>query len=188
MATNMKILAFALALGACATGGTSTATSTTSTPPATTSTTTAGPQSNWPVVARDHLDLWLHGFALLTSDTATIPYFQRGYRQSIPPLKAKRNVLTQLDANRDNLAQRFVTNPNLVSGQFAPLYFDSWSTMKNSISLFLQAGGDPRATSDPALQSYFLVLASTFQSPADRDWLRLFTQSLDDERNRFYLD
>ena len=157
-------------------------------PPAPSTGTANGPSTSWPVIARDHLDLWLHGYALLTRDTATIPYFERGYRDRMIPLKNKRNVVTQLDANRQQLSARFATNPNLVSGQFMPLYFDSWTTMRNAISLFIQAQGDPRATNDPTLQSYFLVLASSFQSPADRDWLRLFAQSLDDERNRFYLD
>ena len=152
------------------------------------SATTATQPTGWSVVSRDHLDLWLHGYAMLTRDTATIPYFERGYREHIRPLKTQRNVLTLLDANREQLSARFVTNPNLVSGQFAPLYFDSWPTMKNAIQLFLMSGGNPRSTNDPTMQSYFLILASSFESPADRDWLRLFTQSLDDERNRFYLD
>jgi hypothetical protein len=186
IATGIVVVAL---VNSCASGGTSAASTTTSgTTPATSTSTVGEQQSNWPVVSREHVDLWLHGYAVLTRDTATVPYFQRGYRERIPPLKTKRNVLTQLDANRDKLAARFVTNPNLVSGQFVPLYFDSWATMKNAISAFLQADGDPRATNDPVLQSYFLVLASSFQSAADRDWLRLFTQALDDERNRFYLD
>lgn len=39
---------------------------------------TAGPR--WPVKTREHVDLWLHGFALLTDDTAAVPLFDRGYR------------------------------------------------------------------------------------------------------------
>jgi len=184
------LVALVVLTSACATTGssTSTPTATASEPRSAQQTTTAAQPTGWTIVARDHLDLWLHGYAMLTRDTATIPYFERGYRERMRPLKTKRNVLTLLDANREQLSSRFLTNPNLVSGQFIPLYFDSWSTMKNAVSLFLQAGGNPRATNDPTMQSYFLILAGTFESPADRDWLRLFTQSLDDERNRFYQD
>lgn len=182
------LAALAVLTSACATTGSSTSTATASEPRNAQQTTPAAQPTGWNIVARDHLDLWLHGYAMLTRDTATIPYFERGYRERMRPLKTKRNVLTLLDANREQLSSRFLTNPNLVSGQFIPLYFDSWSTMKNAVSLFLQAGGNPRATNDPTMQSYFLILAGTFESPADRDWLRLFTQSLDDERNRFYLD
>ena len=186
-ATSMAFVALACALAACATG-TASSTPASGSSQGTPQTAAATQPSGWTVVSRDHLDLWLHGYAMLTRDTATVPYFERGYRARMIPLKSKRNVLTQLDANKEKLSARFVTNPNLVSGQFVPLYFDSWQTMKNTISLFIQAEGNPRATNDPTLQSYFLVLAGSFESPADRDWLRLFTQSLDDERNRFYLD
>jgi len=185
-AIGAAVIALASSLSACVTG-TSSATPASGTAAATSPTSAAQP-TGWSIVSRDHVDLWLHGYAMLTRDTATIPYFERGYRERMLQLKAKRNVLTLLDANREKLSARFVTNPNLVSGQFAPLYFDSWPTMRNAISMFVQAEGNPRATNDPTLQSYFLVLASSFESPADRDWLRLFAQSLDDERNRFYLD
>ena len=61
-----------LALVACATTGTGT---TTGTP---TRTTTAqgdvAPRDQvWPVVTREHVDLWLHGFAMLTSSAGAKP-------------------------------------------------------------------------------------------------------------------
>ena len=41
----------------------------------------SSPSIIWPVKTREHVDLWLHGYALLTADTARIPFFRRGYRQ-----------------------------------------------------------------------------------------------------------
>lgn len=77
-------------------------------------------------------------------------------------------------------------NPSLVNGQFIPLYFASWPEMQQMVSRFLQADGDPRAVTDPMARAYFGVLAASFPTAADRDWLRLFAQSLEDERARFY--
>ena len=146
------------------------------------------PVNPWPVVTREHVDLWLSGYAQLTRDTAHIPFFQRGYAARIAAAKKQRNVLTQLDVNKDQLAAGFVQNPNLVNGQFVPLYFPSWAELQQSLIFFQRAEGDPRQASDLTLQAYLAVLAGSFPSASDRNWVRLFSQSLDDERNRFYHD
>jgi hypothetical protein len=147
---------------------------------------TVSPDADWPVSTREHVDLWLHGYALLTGDTARVPFFRRGYRQTMRQLKSSRGAYTQLDANADNLSARFRVNPGLVNGQFLPFYFSSFERMQQVTDLFLQTGGDPRATDDPLTRQLFAVLGSTFASGPDRDWLRLFVQSLADENTRFY--
>ena len=144
------------------------------------------PDASWPVSTRAHVDLWLHGYALLTGDTARVPFFRRGYRQTMRQLKSSRGAYTQLDANADKLSARFLANPALVNGQFLPFYFSSFQQMQQITDLFLQTGGDPRSTNDPMTQQIFAVLGSTFASGPDRDWLRLFVQSLGDENTRFY--
>lgn len=159
--------------------------------PATTTPTTQQPGATaqvWPVRTHEHVDLWLHGYALLTRDTARVPYFRRGYRDRIATLKQQRNTYTQLDANREQLSQRLAANPALVNGQFVPLYFNSWDELRSTVQLFVQAQGNPNATNDQTVRLFFAVLASSFPTGADRDWLRLFTNALDDERNRFYHD
>lgn len=144
--------------------------------------------SIWPTSAREHVDLWLHGYAVLTTDTARVPFFLRNYRQRMRQLKGQRNVVTQLDANFDRLSSRFLANPALVNGQFVPFYFRSLEEIQNVANVFLRTGGDPRMISDPSIQQYFPVLNGAFPSAPDRDWLRLFLQSLQDESNRFYHD
>jgi hypothetical protein len=144
------------------------------------------PDASWPTRTLQHVDLWLHGYALLTGDTARIPFFHRGYRQTMRQLRTSRGVFTQLDANADKLSARFVSNPALVNGQFLPFYFSSFQQMQQVIELFVQTGGDPRATNDATVRQVFSVLNGTFASPADRDWLRLFVQSLADENAHFY--
>jgi hypothetical protein len=147
---------------------------------------TISPDASWPVSTREHVDLWLHGYALLTGDTARVPFFRRGYRQTMRQLRTSRGVYTQLDANADKLSARFLANPALVNGQFLPFYFSSFQQIQQITDLFLQTGGEPRSTNDPTTRQLFAVLGSTFSSGPDRDWLRLFVQSLGDENTRFY--
>ena len=162
----------------------------------TTATTTAGTAAAgagtvsrdlvWPTSTREHVDLWLHGYALLTGDTARVPFFRRGYRQQMREIRRSRSVYTQLDANADRLSARFLANPSLVNGQFLPFYFSSFQQIQQVTDLFLQTGGNPNATDSPQMRQLFGVLNNTFSSPADRDWLRLFVQCLADENSRFY--
>jgi hypothetical protein len=149
---------------------------------------TAPVGQTWMASTHEHVDLWLHGYALLTADTATVPLFQRGYRERMNTLKAQRSIYTQLDANRERLSARFVANPALVNGQFAALYFSSFQEMQQVVGQFVQAQGDGRTTNDPTLRGFYSVLNASFPAPADRDWLRLFVQSLQDESRRFYTD
>jgi hypothetical protein len=133
------------------------------------------------------VDLWLHAYALLTPDSALVPYFRRGYRDQMLALRRQRGATSLLDANRARLLERLAVQPSLATGpQFMPFYFASWDQLRQVVDLFIRAGGNPRATSDPALQQYFAVLGSAFQSAADREWLRLFVESTDDESRKFY--
>jgi hypothetical protein len=141
---------------------------------------------SWPVKTREQVDLWLHGFALLQEDTTFVPFFRRGYSTDMIVLKNRANVVTQLDANRDRLRARLAINPQLINAQFVPLSFASWSDLSQAVDLFVRANGDPRAASSQQQANAIAFLAAYFQTGADRDWLRLFVQSLNDESTRFY--
>lgn len=140
----------------------------------------------WPVLTRSHVDLWLHGYAMLLRDTSKVPVFRKGYRDRVQAAKNQRGVTTLLDANRDRLQARLALSGTLFNGQFAPMYFQSFEQMRQVIDLFMRAEGNPAATNDPVLRQFFAVLASSFSSAADRDWLRVFAESLEDERRQFY--
>lgn len=150
---------------------------------------TTGPVSPsiiWPVKTREHVDLWLHGFAMLQEDTTFVPFFKRGYSTDMIVLKNKANVVSQLDANRDKLRARLAINPQLVNAQFVPLSFATWADLTQAVDLFIRAGGDPRAASSQQQAGAIALLAAYFPTGPDRDWLRLFVQSLGDESTRFY--
>lgn len=144
------------------------------------------PQRTWRVTTMEHVDLWLHGFAMLTSDTGHVPFFAPNYKRDIKAIKAQKNIFSQLDANQAQLSQRFATNPALTNAQFLAMYFPSFQELVTATDRFIRANGDPRAASDQQMAEEFQILAANFQSPADRDWLRLFVSSLQDENNRFY--
>jgi hypothetical protein len=140
----------------------------------------------WRVATLEHVDLWLHGFAMLTSDTGHVPFFARGYKQQIIAAKHDKGIVTQLDANRQTLSARFATNPALANAQFLAMYFSSLQEIATATDYFIRSSGNPRAARDPQIAQEIAMLAANFPQPADRNWLRLFVQSLQDEDTRFY--
>ena len=154
--------------------------------PASTSSGASRIDSPWPIKTRSHIDLWLHGFAMLQDDTTRVPYFRRGYRDQMVVLRNQANITTMLDANRDKLRARFAINRSLINAQFLAFQFASWDEMAQFIGFFLEAEGDPRRGNTPQTQQAIAVLAQSFPTSPDREWLRLFNQSLTDENNRYY--
>ena len=146
-------------------------------------------QGVWPVRTREHLDLWLHSYAMITQDTTLVPYFRRGYHDRMASLRRQRGASSLLDSNRERLRARIAIEPSLAtSGQFLPLYFSSWDQMRQVIDLFVRGTGSPASAGDQVTATYFSILGSAFPSAADREWLRLFVESVDDESRRFYHD
>jgi hypothetical protein len=142
--------------------------------------------SQWPVGTRQHVDLWLHGFAMLTDDATLVPFFKRGYRDRMLEVKRRANATTQLDVNRDQLRARFSANRALTSAQFLALDFSTWDSMLSGIDLFLRAQGDPRQGADQQAQLIIATFAQYFPTVADRGWLRLFTDALREENDKYY--
>ena len=143
--------------------------------------------TTWPVRNREHLDLWLHAYALLDRDSALVPYFDRGYRDRMLAVRRERNVSTLLDSSRAALLQRIAVNPALATnGQFLPLYFESWDQMRQMIDLAIRSNGNPNASNDPATRTYIAIIVNAFPTAPDREWLRTFTQAAGDESQRFY--
>jgi hypothetical protein len=190
---SLSLLAIAL-LAACASGTGPRPTASGPLPDArTTSNPSAGPTplfaAAWQTRTREHVDLWLHAYALLAPDTTLVPYFRRGYRDQMLALRRQRGITTQLDANRDALVRRIAVSPGLATGgQFIPLYFESWDQMRQAIDLFMRAQGNPGATNDPNGRAWIALLAAAFPVGADREWLRLFVEGADDESRKFYHD
>lgn len=143
-----------------------------------------GPQ--WPVKTREHVDLWLHGYALLVDDTATVPLFAREYRDRLLIAKNQRGVLTALDSLRPALATTLRTRPALEGTQFIALYFGTWEEMWQGFDYFLKAEGDPRTARNPQVASVIAFLASQYPQKVDREFAQRFIRALTDEREKFH--
>lgn len=168
-------------LSACATMGGGGGTTTSSTDQQNTV-----PPTQWPVKTFEHVDLWLHGFAMIQDDTTLVPFFRRGYKAEMNDLKRRANVTTQLDANVGNLRNRIAQNPRLVNAQFVPFYFGSLDELVQAMDLFDRAQGDPQRASSQEAASLIQLIGGYFPDPLDRTWARLFVQSIRDEDTRFY--
>ena len=175
---------FLLAVGGCSSGSGGAAPDNT---PQSGSTSSPGRiNSPWPITTRLHIDLWLHGYAMVQEDTTLIPFFKRGYAQQMSALKSRANTTTQLELNRDRLRARLALNPGLINAQFLALSFSTWETMQRALDVFLQAEGDPNRSSDRQTQIVIATVAQYFPTAADRDWLRVLLLSLRDEHDKFY--
>jgi len=161
-------------------------------------------QTPWPVKTRYVVDLWLHGYAMLETDSAGVPDFRRDYRDAMVVEKNSRNITTQLDAHADELRRGLKRNPELLLGQDLVLKEQSWEEMGNDIAAFLTAreaaasGKDEhpsflttwKRASHPSAETTDMMtaLGRIYRTDADRAWLRMFALSLTDEHSRFYED
>ena len=142
--------------------------------------------AGWRIDAREHVDLWLHGFAMLSSDSSLVPSHRLGYRSELSAARRGASAVTMLDGNATVLGRRLRENPALTSAQFVALYFASWDDLRRGCQQFLRANGNVRSANSEETLRMFATLATYFPSSADRDWLRLYVESLDDERARFF--
>ncbi|MBX3134217.1 MAG: hypothetical protein KF689_12620 [Gemmatimonadaceae bacterium] len=146
----------------------------------------AAPTQQWPVKTREHVDLWLHAFALLQEDTASVPIFARGYAERMTILKNSRGVYTGFDQQRSALLTDPVTAKHLLNAQFLPLYFENWQEMKQAFEFFLRAEGDPRRANNRDVQGIVYFLSQTFPRAEDRTWVRKFVDAVQAEYDGFY--
>lgn len=177
-------LATCVAITACASGNVMQGPGTT--PPAGEGRNASAPAQPYGIVTREHVDLWFHGFAMLTEDTTLVPYFKRGYRTDMRALRTRANAVTQLDANAERLRARFALNRDLVGAQFLAMYFPSLDELSQAAGIFLQAEGDIRAANSAEVAQVIQIFGGYFPTPGDREWLRLFLQSIRDEDAKFY--
>ena len=185
----VAILAALAVLGGCASSSAQQPDAGTPAPASSTATgATATPSQNlpWPVKTRQHLDTWLHGFAMIQDDTARVPFFRPGYREQMIVLRNRQNVTSLLDQNREKLRAGLAARPQLINAQFFPFQVNSWEETRQFIDYFLRAEGDPRRAGNQDVAQMIAIVAQYFPSAADRQWLQLFMQSLEDERAKFY--
>src|SRR4051812_9878417 len=65
--------------------------------------TSNNPAAVWPIRTAEYVDVWLHLYAMVSTDTTKVPLFTRNYRTMMSKVRSDRNVTTSLDANRATL-------------------------------------------------------------------------------------
>lgn len=143
-----------------------------------------GPQ--WPLKTREHVDLWLHGFALLVDDTAKVPLFARGYRDAATVAKNSRQLYTGFDSARAALAATIKARPALEGAQFLALYFGTWEEMRQAFDYFQRATGDPPRPVSEQVRPIVEFLRQYFPRAEDREFARRLVDALESERTRFF--
>jgi hypothetical protein len=144
------------------------------------------PSVTWPLRTREHVDLWLHGFAMISNDTSPVPLFRHGYREALLAARTKASAVTDLDVSRNVLMKRMRENPALVNAQFLAFAFPTWEELAAAIDAFAKADGDPKKAKSRESAAVFPVLARTFPSKADRDFARTLTNVLQNEKDVFF--
>lgn len=183
---SAALLVALVVLAACASSGGQENTGSTPAPAGATTAPTPSQNQPWPVKTRQHLDTWLHGFAMIQDDTAKVPFFRPGYREQMVVLKNRQGVTTLLDGNRERLRAGLAARPQLINAQFLPFQVTSWEETRQFIDYFLKAEGNPNRAGNPEVAQMIAIVAQYFPTVADRTWLQLFMQSLEDERTKFY--
>ncbi len=144
------------------------------------------PGGPWPIKTREHVDLWLHGFALLSVDTSKVPLFRRGYRDSMIVVRNSAQQATRLDTVRVALQQTLASTPQLLNAQFYPLHFTNFGTLRVSLQLLTQSKGDVKAVRDKDQQRFVALAANYFTTAPERDFAEQFSIGLESESQRFY--
>jgi hypothetical protein len=145
---------------------------------------TAPARLTWQLKTREHVDLWLHGWALVLDDSADVPLFRSGWADSTTVLKNSRGVVTALDTSLVWLRRELRRNPQMAQGQFAALYVNSADELGRGLAMFESSKGDPRRAGDQA--AFVAMLSQAFSTPSDRLWLARFAQGLQDESERWF--
>ncbi|HWP03726.1 MAG TPA: hypothetical protein VNL96_09740 [Gemmatimonadaceae bacterium] len=134
----------------------------------------------WTLTTREHVDLWLHGFARLLPDTFRVTLFDNAYSQRVTAARgAMRTVLDDSSVKLRSFVER---DPRLAQAQFVALYFSSWTELSRAVRAFLASS---EVSGSGALREY-AVLRSYFPTAEGRAFLAMFHAALEDEGRRFF--
>ena len=144
------------------------------------------PSGPWPIKTREHVDLWLHGFALVSHDTSVVPLFRRGYRDSLIVVRNVAQRATRLDTALASLQKTMAATPQLVNAQFYAMHFTNFGTLRVSLQLLTQVKGDVRSMRDRDQARMVALAANYFNGPAEREFGEQLSVALENESQRFF--
>ncbi len=139
----------------------------------------------WPIKVREHVDLWLHGFALVSRDSSDVPIFRIGYRDAMLLQRARANIVTDLDANAAALRTTLESRPGLLAAQFLAQEFASWAALESVLEVVARSD-EPRRALPQSPGPGIARVAAIFRTREERDFLRRFLAGLRSEREQFH--
>lgn len=140
----------------------------------------------WPIKTREHVDLWLHGFAMVSTDSSPVPLYKRGYREAMLVARNSASATTDLDVNAEALRTTLGSRPGLLGAQFIALQFGSWPDLDAAFDLFVKSDGNPRAARDQASAAAQAQFAQIFRTREEKDFAKKLQLSLRSERDKFH--
>jgi hypothetical protein len=144
-------------------------------------------EAQWPIKTREHVDLWLTGFAELNEDTtAKVPVYRRDYLDQLALAQNQQSILTALDSVHDGLQARWDQTPKLAEARVLALDAGTWDEMQSAIDLYLHPPTDSKKNKKTIVPDVESHLADYFSSASDREWLLNFDHGLDGARHQFY--
>ncbi|HYW49243.1 MAG TPA: hypothetical protein VE861_01485 [Gemmatimonadaceae bacterium] len=144
------------------------------------------PNGPWPIKVREHIDLWLHGYALLSEDTSQVPLFRRGYRDSLIVVRNAAQRTSRLDSMRVALQRTLASTPELINGQFYASHFTNYGTLRVSLQQLTQSKGKVQDVRDRDQQQMVALAANYFGTAPTREFAEQFSVALESESQRFH--
>jgi hypothetical protein len=151
--------------------------------------TLASGEVRWTVVTRPTMDLWYHGLAYtgFLGQAAELPIHAPGYVAQMVAAKQAAGVHpTVLDRRAEEFRSAFEAGPRYSALHFLPLYFPTDEFFFGALRAWVQAGGDARRVSDPALASAVAFLSQQFPTEGERRTLASWLEVLTEEGRVFY--
>lgn len=142
-------------------------------------------RERWPIKTREHVDLWLHSFAIVAPDSSPVPLYRRDYRDLLITARNAASAYTDLDVNADLLRATLRSRPALVGAQFLALEYPTWAEMDGVLDAFVRTDGNPRGAPQNVAQD-MARLAALFRTKEERDFLRRFLAGVRSERDKFH--
>ncbi len=143
------------------------------------------PVARWPIKVREHVDLWLHAFALVSRDSSDVPIFRNRYRDTMLAQRASANIVTDLDANAEALRTTLANRPGLLAAQFLAQDFASWTALESVLEVVARSD-EPRRALPQSPGPGIARVATIFRTREERDFLRRFLAGLRAEREQFH--
>jgi hypothetical protein len=149
----------------------------------------ASGEVRWTVATRPAMDLWYHGLAYTDfhGQAAELPIHAPGYVARMVAAKQQAGVHpTVLDRRAEEFRSLFEAGPRYSALHFLPLYFPTDEFFFGAMRAWVQAGGDARRVSDPALAQAVAFLSQQFPTEGERRTLASWLEVLTEEGRVFY--